>query len=92
MPRAKPKDRLFEEPIATILDDQREKARGRGRRLVYDCWNNQVIPGDRVSCRRGHGLGQAKDGTISLLEVLKGLAPSACQKCEDYWTNENQKG
>jgi len=46
-------DRLFEEPLATILADKREEAREKGRRLVYDCRNNQVIPGHRVKC--GHG-------------------------------------
>lgn len=85
MPRSKPRDRLFEEPIATILANKRLEARGKSRRLVHDCRNNQVVPGDRVSCRHGHVLGTAKDGTLSLALVLRGLAPSVCQKCGDYW-------
>lgn len=78
-------DRLFAEPLATALVDQRRKARQKGRRLVYDCRNNEV-QGDRVRCRNGRIIGSADNGTISLVQVLKGIAPPVCRKCKDYWS------
>jgi len=78
-------DRLFTEPTATMLADKRKKARQKGRRLVYDCRNNEVQD-DRVRCRKGLMVGPADDGTMSLIQVLKGIAPPVCRECEDYLT------
>jgi len=87
-------DRLFTEPLATILADKRRRARQKGCRLLYDCRYNEVIADGRVSCRRGHILGRANDGTLSLVEVLKGITPAVCKKCGDYWgwEGENKAG
>jgi len=87
-------NRFFEEPLATSLHNKRMKARQKGRRLVYDCRNNQVIPGDRIRCKHKHALGIAGDGTLSLVQVLQGITPSVCKGCGDYWgwEGENEAG
>lgn len=76
-------DKLFLEPLAGMLDRKREAVRARGKSLIYDCSENAVY-GDRVRCVHGCYLGLAKDGTVSLLKVLEGIAPSKCQKCDYY--------
>ena len=76
-------EKLFTEPFATTLEDKRERARGEGRRLVYDCTNNAVY-GDRVYCTKECAIGKAEDGSLSLVQVLKGIGPAICQECRDY--------
>lgn len=82
-----PKDlsKLFEEPGATYLEERRAEARTKGR-VLYDCFNAVVID-NRVFCRREHiflSSGKGKDGSLSLLSVLRGRTSRVCRNCPDF--------
>jgi len=84
-------DRAFTEPLATTLADKRNKAWQKGCRILYDCRRNEVVQNGRVRCQLRHTLGPANDGSLSLLETLKGVTPATCKECEDYWGWEEEE-
>ena len=82
---------LFQEPHASQLEKARGEARARGRHLTYDCFGGIIKLTDndkgeniRVYCSRGHLLGMARDGSVALVSVLRGMALGACVQCQDY--------
>ena len=68
------------------LEYQRFVKRGTGR-LTFDCMH-AVVKGDRVSCSKGRLLGQARDGALALIMVLRGITSGACKSCLDYSAEE----
>jgi len=68
------------------LEQMRAGKRGTGR-LTFDC-GNTVVRGDRVYCSLGKLLGQAKDGSLSLLVVLRGITSGTCKNCREYSSEE----
>ena len=73
----------------TVLDEL-ERMRATKRvtgRLTFDCLNN-MVRGDRVFCSKGKLLGQAKDGSLALIVVLRGITSGTCKGCEDYSSDE----
>ena len=85
MPQTSYTGELFKSLTAEALQQIRDDVRQRlGPRLAYDCYNT-ILVGDRVQCRKGYDLlTTTRDGTVSLLQCLKGSRPHACQKCKDY--------
>lgn len=71
---------IFDEPMASKLDNLRELARSK-RRITYDCFNARV-QGNQVYCAKGHQLKRA--GFMGLISVLRGRSCLTCQKCPDY--------
>lgn len=69
------------------LEKKRESLRAEGKRLTFDCLNLKCVD-DRAYCSKGHHLGLAKDGSLFLLAVLRGIAPTACSKCKSFVTEE----
>ena len=69
------------------LEMERELARKKSGRISFDCFNLKASPyfkGKRVYCAKGHLLGRAKDGTLDLATVLRGILAGACKDCKDY--------
>lgn len=69
------------------LEQQRAEKRITGGRLTFDCFNLKC-KGDRAYCSKGLMLGQAKDGSIALITVLRGITSGACKKCSWFTTDE----
>lgn len=77
-------DYLFEEPVATQLEEKRATARRKKRKLVYDCFAAKVRE-DRVFCGEGYSLNtKSPDGMMLLTAVLSGRTTSRCQICAYY--------
>ena len=68
------------------LEQQRATKRVTGR-LTFDC-QNTLVKGDRVFCSKGKLLGQAKDGSLALIVVLRGITSGTCKGCGDYSSDE----
>jgi len=68
------------------LEQMRAIKRGTGV-LTFDCLNT-IVRGDRVFCSRGKLLGQAKDGSLALIVVLRGITSGTCKDCRDYSSEE----
>ena len=68
------------------LDKQRSIKRETGR-ITFDCYNARPR-GDRVFCSKGKLLGQARDGSLSMVLVLRGITSGTCKDCEDYNPDE----
>ncbi len=68
------------------LEQQRFVKRDTGR-ITFDCFNARP-KGDRVFCSKGKLLGQAKDGSLALITVLRGITSGTCKNCEDYSPDE----
>lgn len=69
------------------LELMRDEARKKLGRISFDCYNLKLSPcfkGKRVYCAKGHPLGRAKDGTLDLMFVLRGMLAGACKECGDY--------
>ena len=64
------------------LENQRDTKRGAGV-LTFDCMNT-VVKRDRVFCSKGKLLGQARDGSLALIVVLRGITSGTCRDCEEY--------
>ena len=58
------------------------------RRLTFDCIHSKVN-GRRVHCSKGLVLGQAFDGSVALITVLRGLSSGTCRVCTWYETDED---
>jgi hypothetical protein len=54
-------------------------------RSLYQCFNAKVS-GDRIKCSKGRFLGSAKDGSLSIIPLLRGmpLEAASCQACPEY--------
>ena len=70
------------------LENQRAIKRQSSIRLTFDCLNLKHR-GDRAFCSKGIMLGQAKDGSLSLLAVLKGVISSSCKECKYFVSDED---
>ena len=70
------------------LDSQRIIKRQSSIRLTYDCLNLKH-KGNRAFCSKGIMLGQAKDGSLSLLAVLGGIASGSCKECKYFVSDED---
>ena len=70
------------------LDSQRIINRQSSIRLTYDCLNLKHR-GNRAFCSKGVMLGQAKDGSLSLMAVLKGIASGSCKECKYFVSDED---
>ena len=77
--------RLYDEPIATILEKMRAKAATK-RRITYDCFN-AICKSDRVVCKLGIKLHPLR-GSMPLLSVLAGRGALVCKKCRFYEEEE----
>ncbi len=73
----------------TVLDEleRMRTVKGRTGRLTFDC-PNTVVKGDRVLCSKGKLLGQARDGSLALIVVLRGITSGTCKDCGDYSSDE----
>ena len=82
-------DQQFESPLADELEAMRGLARWK-RRIVYDCFEPRIWvragydQEHRVSCEHDQLDERGKDGSISLLEVLRGRGLTVCQTCLFY--------
>ncbi len=65
------------------LEEQRNSLRESGKIMTFDCLNTRVKD-NRVFCTKGKLLGQAKDGSLDLITVLRGVCSGSCKDCEDY--------
>lgn len=81
--------------IATIWDNprtlenleaKRDTLRANGKRLSFDCVHLKCA-GERAYCEKGLMLGQARDGSIALISVLRGLTSGSCVKCR-WWESD----
>ena len=72
------------------LEKERDLRRAVGTRLAFDCYHLKVVE-DRVFCAKGKHLGQAKDGSLALSLVLKGLTPKVCKTCEWFEDETNEE-
>ncbi len=71
-----------------ITEKQRNKLQELGKRMTFDCLNTR-FKGDRVFCSKGKLLGQAKDGSMGLITVLRGICSGSCKNCEYYNTEKD---
>lgn len=73
----------------TVLDElERMRAvKRKSGRLTFDCLNT-VVKGDRVLCSKSKLLGRSRDGSLSLLMVLRGITSGTCKGCWDYSSGE----
>ena len=62
------------------LEIERSKKKGR---LTFNCMKLKCR-GDRAFCSLGKRLGQAKDGGLALVSVLRGITSGTCKSCIDY--------
>ena len=69
------------------LEKQRVLKRFGSGRLTFDCLK-ATVKGDRVFCSEGRLLGQAKDGSLALITVLRGITSGTCKGCKDYSSDE----
>lgn len=70
--------------------DKLQELRGVKRgseRLTFDCFNLKYKE-DRAYCSTGRKLGTAKDGSLALITVLRGITSSVCKNCEDFTGEE----
>ncbi len=75
---------VFADPVATELDRLRQQRR-QGKAITYDCRNAAVIPGLKVSCRKGKNLNaNARDQAVNLVAILRGYTSGACRGCPFY--------
>jgi len=65
------------------LEEQRDKLRKQGKVMTFDCMN-AIVKGNRVFCSKGKRLGQARDGSLDLMLVLRGICSGSCKNCEYY--------
>ena len=70
------------------LESQRATKRQSSIRLTFDCLNLKHR-GNRAFCSRGVMLGQAKDGSLSLMAVLEGIASGSCKECKYFVSDED---
>ena len=77
-------DSYFEEPMASALDEKRQKAREKGK-IPFDCYK-AIFPakGNRVRCRLNLKMSSGKDGGMELASVMSGRSGSGCRGCKDY--------
>lgn len=75
------------ELLLAKLEQQREKKRQREGCLTFDCLHLKVY-GDRAYCELGKHLGQADDGSLALITVLRGVTSSVCRNCKEFITEE----
>ena len=69
------------------LDKLEQMRADKTGRLTFDC-GNTVVKGDRVFCAKGKLLGQARDGSLALIVVLRGITSGTCKNCGDYSSDE----
>jgi len=69
--------------LLSQLEDERDRKRGDGR-ISYDCFHLKLRD-NRVYCDKGKLLGPARDGSLSLLYVLRGVCSGACRECKEYY-------
>lgn len=69
------------------METQRDSMRSLGKRMTFDCFCLRY-KGDRAYCSQGMRLGQARDGTISLKVVLRGITSGTCRDCTFFSTEE----
>lgn len=68
------------------LEQMRTVKRKSGR-LTFDCLC-AVVKGDRVHCSKSKLLGRARDGSLSLIAVMRGITSGTCKDCKDYSSDE----
>ena len=68
------------------LEKERDEKQGR---LTFNCLELRC-GGDRAWCSKGHKLGQARDGSLTLISVLRGTTSGTCKGCSEYSTEEEQ--
>ena len=69
------------------LEEERDKKRVKSGRLTYDCFNLHHL-GTRAHCAEGMRIGQALDGSMELIAVLRGITSGVCKTCELFNTEE----
>ncbi len=71
----------------TFPTDKWEKVRDSkcavGERMTYDCFHLRV-KGLRAYCSKGKHLGQARDGSLDLLYIMRGMSSGVCKCCADF--------
>jgi len=70
------------------LEKQRDSVRESGKRLTFDCFSLKV-KGDRAHCSMGIRLGQAKDSSLDIVTVLRGICSGSCKKCAYFNTEDD---
>jgi len=57
----------------------------RNERTLYECLHPKVW-GEKISCAKGHILGQKSDGSIDTHRLARGdrLGLTPCQQCQDF--------
>ena len=70
--------------VLAKLEIERSKKQGR---LTFNC-TKLKCQGDRAFCSLGKRLGQANDGGLALVSVLRGITSGTCKSCLDYEDGE----
>lgn len=75
----------------SLLDEleQQRAIKRKTDRLTFDCFNLRC-KGDRVYCSKGKPLGRAKDGSMILVSVLRGVTSGICRDCEDFASDKEE--
>ena len=69
------------------LDKLQKMRDGKSGRLTLDCFSLKFRK-DRAYCSRGRMLGRARDGSLALITVLRGITSGTCKDCGDYSSDE----
>ena len=75
------------ELLLAELEKRRDAKRLQTGSLTFDCLHLK-FKGDRAYCVKGKHLGQAGDGSLYLLTVLRGINSSMCKDCKYFITEE----
>jgi len=75
--------------LLTRLEKQRGLLKELGKRLSFDCFHLKT-EGGRAYCSYKKRLGQARDGSLALIAVLRGICSGTCKKCEWFNTEEEK--
>ena len=62
------------------MESERDARRKRMQRITFDCLELKCR-GDRAVCSKGLYLGQARDGSMGLVTVLRGVTSGSCLHC-----------
>lgn len=73
------------EPFLDRMEKERAIRKLKGQRLTFDCLNLRFRD-DRAVCSLGKHLGQAEDGSLLLVSVLRGVTSGVCKNCKDFNT------
>jgi len=74
------------EDLLLKLQEDRETKKGR---TLFDCLKN-TVKGERVFCSFGIPIGKSNDGSLSAVEMLRGVTPTTCKNCDKFVTEEEE--